>query len=48
MRLSSFLYRAARLSRDAEVIYSGDPKKMARRARNKYIGRKVARRLFKW
>ncbi|MHB0867157.1 MAG: hypothetical protein ACYC6B_05355 [Thermoleophilia bacterium] len=48
MKLTSFLYRAARLSRDAEVITSGSPKKMARRVRNKILGRSVVRRLFKW
>ncbi len=48
MKLTSFLYRMARLSRDAEVIASGNPEKMARRARNKYIGRKVVRKMFKW
>ncbi|MHB1390978.1 MAG: hypothetical protein ACYCXF_07075 [Thermoleophilia bacterium] len=48
MKLTSFLYRAARLSRDAEVITSGSPKKMARRVRNKALGRTVVRRLFKW
>lgn len=48
MKLTSFLYRMARLSRDAEVIASGNPKKMARRVKNKMLGRTVVRRLFKW
>lgn len=48
MKLTSFLYRMARLSRDAEVIASGDPKKMARRMKNKMLGRSVVRRLFRW
>jgi hypothetical protein len=48
MKLTSFLYRMARLSRDAEVIASGDPKKVARRAKNKLIGRTLVRRLFKF
>jgi hypothetical protein len=48
MKLTSFLYRMARLSRDAEVIASGDPKKMARRVKNKMLGRSVVRRLFRW
>ena len=48
MKLTSFLYRLARLSRDAEVIASGNPKKIARRAKNKVLGRTVVRRLFKW
>ena len=48
MKPTSFLYRLARVSRDAEVIASGDPKKIARRAKNKVLGRTVVRRLFKW
>jgi len=48
MKLTSWLYRMARLSRDAEVIASGNPKKMARRLKNKMLGRSIVRRLFKW
>lgn len=48
MKLTSFLYRMARISRDAEVIASGDPKKMARRMKNKALGRPLVRRLFRW
>lgn len=47
MKITSMLYRLARLSRDAEVISSGDPKKMARRAKNKFLGRTIVRRLFR-
>jgi hypothetical protein len=43
MRLSRLLFRSARVSRDAEAIESGDPAKMARRARNKVVGRALAR-----
>jgi len=42
------LYRMARLSRDAEVIASGNPKKLARRVKNKVLGRTIVRKLFKW
>jgi hypothetical protein len=45
-KLTSSLYRLARLSRDAEVIASGKPKKMVRRAKNKLLGRKVFRKLW--
>ena len=48
MKLTSFLYRMARLSRDAEVITSGNPKKLARRVRNSLLGRTVVRPLFTW
>ncbi|MHB8859372.1 MAG: hypothetical protein ACYC6Z_07830 [Thermoleophilia bacterium] len=48
MKLTTFLYRMARLSRDAEVITSGNPKKMARRVKNKVLGRTIVRRLFRW
>jgi hypothetical protein len=43
MSLSRWLYRAARWSRDAEVVASGDPKKVARRAKNKALGRLLGR-----
>jgi hypothetical protein len=45
-RFSNKLFRAARISRNLEVLASGNPLKMARRAANIMIGRKVARRLF--
>ncbi len=48
MKLTSLLYRLARSSRDAQVISSGSSKKMARRARNKILGRSLVRRLFRW
>jgi len=48
MKLTSWLYRAARLLRDAEVITSGSPKKMGRRVKNKIIGRTIFRRINRW
>ncbi len=47
MKLMSFLYRSARLTRDAEVIASGSGRKMARRAKNKVTGRLLYRGLFR-
>ncbi|MHB8967562.1 MAG: hypothetical protein ACYC5A_01115 [Thermoleophilia bacterium] len=49
MKLTSMLYRAARLLRDAEVFAaSGSPVKMARRLKNKWLGRNVFRRINRW
>lgn len=39
----SQLYRTARLSNDVSVIASGNPYRIARRAKNKMIGRTLAR-----
>jgi hypothetical protein len=39
----SNLYRAARLANDVSTLASGNPHRIARRARNKIIGRAAAR-----
>lgn len=41
------LYRLARLLGDAQAIKSGKPKRVAKRAANKLIGRKLVRRLWR-
>ena len=41
--LVSNMYRAARLANDISVVASGDPRRIARRAKNKIIGRALAR-----
>ena len=44
----SFLYKLARMANDVEKVSSGDPKRMARRAKNKYVGRKLVRKTWKF
>jgi hypothetical protein len=41
--LVSNLYRAARIANDASALASANPHRIARRARNKIIGRAAAR-----
>ena len=44
----SLLYKLARIANDIEKVKSGDPKKIARRAKNKYVGRKLVRKAWKF
>ncbi|MCD6407112.1 hypothetical protein J7L81_04505 [Candidatus Aerophobetes bacterium] len=44
----SFLYRLARMANDIEKLSSGDPKRIARRMKNKYIGRKIVRKIWRF
>jgi len=46
MKLVSFLYKLARLANDIGKLKSGDPKKIARRIKNKIIGRKFIRKIW--
>ncbi|MDI6716648.1 MAG: hypothetical protein QME63_06855 [Actinomycetota bacterium] len=46
MKITRLLYKLARISRDIEVAASGNPKKIARRAKNKVLGRMLFRRLW--
>jgi hypothetical protein len=41
--LVSNMYRAARLANDVSVLASRNPNRIARRARNKIVGRALAR-----
>ncbi len=45
-KLISFLYKAARLANDINKIKSGDPVRIARRVKNKIIGRKIIKRIW--
>jgi hypothetical protein len=50
MKARGWLYRMARILGDTGAVTSGDPKKMARRAKNKGVGRLLGsfwRRLWK-
>lgn len=41
--LVSQMYRAARLANDVSTVASGNPHRIARRARNKIVGRALGR-----
>ena len=41
------LYKLARLLGDLQAISSGKPRRIVKRAKNKWIGRKIVRRLFR-
>jgi len=43
MSITSFLYALARLSADVRALTSGSPAKMGNRAKNKILGRALAR-----
>jgi hypothetical protein len=45
-RVRRDLYRGARLLGDVDAITSGDPKRMARRGANKFLGRNVVRQVY--
>ncbi len=44
----SFLYQLARMANDVEKLSSGNPKRIVRRAKNKLIGRKLIRKVWKF
>lgn len=46
-KASSYLYRLARKTRDLEVLSSVNPRRIARRAKNKLLGRRLSR-IFRW
>lgn len=46
--LSSSLFRLSRLTRDVEVYSSGNPVRIGRRLKNKFLGRKLVSRIWRW
>jgi hypothetical protein len=49
-KLVSMLYKLARAANDISKVASGNPKKIARRAKNKIVGKKLSKHLdrFLW
>jgi len=45
-KIVSVLYRLARSANDFKAVISGDPKKIIRRAKNKFIGRKIIKKIW--
>jgi hypothetical protein len=47
LKFSSRLFRAARLSRNIEVVASGNPGKWLKRLVNIFIGRKIVKKIYR-
>jgi len=45
-KLVSSLYKLARVANDISKVASGDPKKIIRRIKNKFIGRKLIKKIW--
>lgn len=46
--LVSLAYRTARLLNDVTTLLTGNPVRIARRLKNKLLGRSLVRRVWKW
>jgi hypothetical protein len=46
MSLRGGLYRSARILGDMQAVASGNPKRIERRAKNKFVGRALGRSAF--
>lgn len=47
-KIVSSLYRLARLANDIETLVSLNPLRIARRAKNKFIGRRLVRKVWRF
>ena len=45
--ISALFYKLARVSRDVKALSSGSPKRIGRRVKNKFLGRKISK-IWKW
>jgi len=46
-KISSKLFKAARMTRNVEVIASGNPTKIFKRLINLFIGRKIVSKIYR-
>jgi hypothetical protein len=46
-KLVTFLYKLARATNDVSKVASGDSGKIAKRAKNKFVGKHIGKKLFK-
>jgi hypothetical protein len=45
-KIVSFLYKSARQLNDIKAVASGSPMKIGRRVKNKFIGKKLIRKIW--
>lgn len=47
-KIVSLLYKIARIANDLNTLLSADPTKIMRRAKNKILGRKIIRKVWRF
>lgn len=47
-KIVRFLYQLARIANDVETFSSGNPRKIAKRIKNKILGRKIGSKIYRW